>query len=366
MRVAIVRKSFHPNNAGMISGLLDAGHAVTVIVQHAGGTKTASGSVNLEPEILPYSDRSVQRYGHSKKLLDRRGLPKTLMLFRMLRDFRPDVVIVKDVRAVSIIGVQLARVLGAKPILLSDKPVLARKWPLLAIIAPLVLPKRKIHLSALGEIGHFSRLGGLLGSSLLSTHPIKEWNGGLIPRKRDEPVRIVSVGSLDNHRKRLDWIADALHEGGIANVVEVTHIGLGSEASYFFKEVRRREQKHGLPRSRFLFNVPHAQVLDLLHSFDILAHPAPRCLADVVVPEAMMHGVIPICSRRCGTHVCFKDGISGLTFEPNSKSEFIEKLTRAVRNLEEREQMRSAAVERARLLFTPQAWVTRLERMVSD
>jgi len=184
------------------------------------GSKSADTSLAMDPVVVPYRSTSLRRHPNDRKRLDRRGLPELRQLFRTLRDFRPDVVIVRGTRAVSVVAVQMARALGATPVLLWDKPLTARKRPLLALLGPLILPLRRIHTGYFGAIGGLVQLGGLIGPSLLSTGPVAPAppkRHGTVPA--GDRVRLVAVGSLDNRVKRWDWIINALAAEGIADRV---------------------------------------------------------------------------------------------------------------------------------------------------
>jgi glycosyltransferase involved in cell wall biosynthesis len=366
VRIAFVQKNFHPNNVGIIAGLHDRGHDVVPIVQYPGGAKSASATLALDPVVVPYQPSSLRRYRADRKRLDRRGLPHVRQLFRELRAFRPDVVLVKEVRGVSLIAVQIARLLGAKTVLLWDKPLTARKRPLLAVLGPLLLPRRKIHTAYFGDLGARVPMGGLIGPSLLLSFPVLP-GPPIEPgwQEEDAKVRIVSIGSLTNRVKRFDWVVDAIGVSGLADRVDVTFIGLGNEQSAAVRAIREREQAHGLRPSTILYDVPHPEVLRLLPTFDVLAHPALRGMADVVIAEAMTNGVVPLCSERCGTHVCFVDGVSGRLFRSDSFEEFAERLTELVTNGTLRRSMAREAHVRAHEHLSPSAWALQFERLVA-
>ena len=367
MKIAYVQRSFHANNAGIVAGLTERGHEFLPIVQYAPGAKSPGVTRALEPVVIPYAGGSLRRHRSDRKRLDRRGLPVIRQLLRTLRSFRPDVVIVREVRGVSLVAVQMARLLGATPVLLWDKPLTAKKRPLLALLGPLVLPRRKIHMAYFGEIGELVPMGGLIGRSLLSTYPVEVGpDRADTEQTSDDRIRLVAVGSLDNRVKRLDWIIDAIAARGIADLVDVTFIGLGSASSHYFGAVREREAALGLRPSTFVFNLAHSEVLKRLQIFDVLVHPALKGLADVVIAEAMANGVPPLCSERCGTHICFVDGESGRVFRSDSFEDFAEKLEELVRDTTSRARMGVAAQDRARSHLSPDVWALRFESLVEQ
>jgi len=368
MKIAFFQKNFHPNSVGIFQGLLEHGHEVLNVVQYLTGSKSGNTSVGVTTVELPYGRVSSWAFFGKKKLLDRRGLPNVRRLVRLLRDFRPEVVIVKEIRGVSLAVIAVARFLGVIPVLFSDKPKTAKKSPLLAVLGGLVLPRRKFHMGHFGSVGHFFPLGWALGESLLLTYPVRPNPQGPKPPVDGafEPVRIVTVSSLSNRRKLLTMLTEAVIASGLAHRVTVTYIGLGDESSHFYKEIREREAAAGLAPSAFLFNLPHHEVLLRLREFDIFVLPARNELFGVVVPEAMAQGLPVVCSTTTGARVCFEDGISGLTFASGSLEGLTEQLARLIEDTKLRGDMGRAAHERVTKHLAPDVWVRRLESLVEQ
>jgi glycosyltransferase involved in cell wall biosynthesis len=370
MRIAFVQKNFHPNSVGLIEGLVGRGHEVLNLVQYIKGTKSGAGEVDVTSVVIPYGRSSAALLRRSVKTLDRRALPRFRPLLSALARYRPDVVIVRETRAVALVAAAIGRTLGARTILMWDKPKSLRKMRLLATLGRPLLPRRRIHMGHFGSIGTDIRLLGV-GRSRLLPYPVEL---GPDPRRRLEAVladpqhrvRIVAVGSLNNARKRNPMLIDAIVRAGVADEVDVTFIGLGHEGSSQLLEIRAKEQHWGITPSQILLNIAHPEVLERLADQHIFVIPSRNEPFSVVVPEAMSRGLPVICSDTNGARVCFVEGESGFVFPTDSVDVLADRIRQLVRDRQLLHRMSLAAYERARTELAPDVWAERFERLVEE
>lgn len=361
-----IQKNFHPDSVGQFEALAARGHQVRAIVQYASGAKSGKSSSSLQPEELGYGPLSRRFWRKNKKRLDMRGAPKVTQLYQILRRERPDVVIAREIRTVSMIALYLSRLFGARTVLSWEKPKRARKSWLLAAGGGLLLPRRKIHRGHFGEVGRDLRLGGLLGHSRLLPYPVRPHPTARPRAESSDRVKIVAIGSLDNSRKRMSWLSKAVASAGINNDVALTYIGLGTEESLFFREIRDLEQEHGVAPATILLNLPHSEVIERLPRFDLFVHPARNEPFGAVVPEAMAAGLPVICSSTCGSRACFENEVSGLVFSSDSFEDFTASVVRLVQDRELRHAMADAAFDRVQNVLNPERWAEMLEDLVEE
>lgn len=370
MRIALLQKNFHPNSIGLIRGLLAREHEVLNVVQYASGIKSGTGSVEVPTVLIGYGRMSQWLLGGRKKVLDQRGLPNIGRLFRTLRGFRPEVFIAKELRAQALVGALIARSLGAKVVLMQDKPKRGRKHRMLATVGRWMVPKLKFHTGHFGAVGEDLRFG-LMGTSRLLPYPVEP---GPQPQDRldslsiesDRPVRIVTVGSLNNPRKRNAMLLEAIASAGIRDRVAVTFIGLGDEASKDLREIRDLEARLGWAASDIVLNLRHPEVLERLSEHDLFVLPARNEPFGAVVLEAMSRGLPVICSDTCGARVCFEDGISGFVFPTDSVEMLGQLIHRFVEDRSLLREMALAAHDRVTDRLTPERWAEGLETLVSE
>lgn len=370
MKILLLQKNFHSNSIGLISGLQARGHEVLNVVHYTTGTKSGSGSVNVPTVGIPYGAMSGILLGSRKKRLDKHGMPRMRLLLNTIRDFRPDVVIAKEPRVSALIGGTIARMLGARVVLMQDKPKRGRKHPLLVTVGRVFLPRVKFHTGHFGTIDADVRFG-LMGTSRLLPYPVRP---GPHPRARlrnvmnspEHPIRIVTAGSLNNRRKRNVMILEAIEAAGVRNSVTVTFIGLGDEQSRDFRAIRQFESRLGWRESDIVLNLRHPQVMELLSEQDLFVLPSRNEPFSVVIPEAMSRGLPVICSDTNGSRVCFENGISGLVFPTDS----VEALGRCIKQfVDDRSllhDMAIAAHDRVRNQLTPERWAKRFESLVVE
>lgn len=370
MRVALIQKNFHPNSVGLLSGLQARGHEVLNIAQYTTGTKSGADSIDVPTVGIPYGPVSEAILGRRRKRLDKFGMPRLELLRRTLYEFRPQVVIAKELRVPALVGSVIGRTLGAKVVLMWDKPKRGRKHPILATVARPLLPRLKFHTGHFGPIDRDVDFG-LLGESRLLPYPV---HPGPHPQRRlaslssnsDRPVRIVTVGSLNNRRKRNPMLLEAIEAAGVRDRVEITFVGLGDEDSRDFRAIRDLEARFGWPSSEIILNISHREVLERLAEKDLFILPSRNEPFSVVVPEAMSRGLPVICSDTNGARVCFEDGVSGFVFPTDSVEALGQYIRQFVDDGSLLHDMALSAYERVIEELTPERWAERFEALVTD
>ncbi len=369
MKIVLAQKNFHPNSVGLLSGLQSRGHEVVNYVQYDVGVKTGSGSVDARTTVIPYGLLSRVLLSKNVKRLDRRGFPRALPLLRALRADRPDVVIAKETRTAALVSAGLARALGATVVLMQDKPKDRRKAPFLAFFGAAFLPRRKFHMGHRGQIGEDIHLGLLLGRSRLMPYPVIAGKAPFNSPKAtapDAPLKILSIGSFGNRRKRQGMLVDAVAKSGVSDRIHLTFVGLGDEQSSGAIDIRERERIHGLAPSELWMNIPHRELQDRIHEFDLFVLPARNEPFSVVVPEAMSQGLPAICSDTNGARVCFEDGVSGLVFPTDSVGVLAQQIAALVQDRLRLSDMSRAAYRRAAEELSPTLWAERFERLLAE
>jgi len=371
LRVALIQDVLHPNSIGIVRGLEARGHTVLPIVQRPGSWRASTREGSVVTTRVPYGPLSLRRW--SGRPLPLRGMPRVRELVRTLREFRPDVVIGRDVRPTSLVSFAVARSIGATPVLLLTKPKLRLDRRLSREVVHPLLPVRVFHTGYVGPVGAVAPVRGSRRTSTALPFPAP-FDRPRTAASEDAPlasadaprerVRLLAVGSFGNAVKRFDWIPAAIHAAGLQDEVDVTYVGQGDERSPLLTAVRACEASLGLRPGRVAFNLPIEEVQERIREADLLVHPSLKETYGSVLVEAMANGVPVLCSDRCGAGVHLDDGVNGLIFRSDSPEHFATQLARAVRDHDLRRRMARAAGEYAQQHLTPDAWARAFERFI--
>ena len=355
MKVLYVQKRAHPNAAGILAGLRDAGHDV----RHLVFTREPA----TDPMLTSVPFYAVFDCIRSARKRARLAVPRIRPVLRLLRTFRPDVIILKTFRVHSAVVGALAAANGSRLVLLSDRPHGRGKgfdrW------FGRLAPRRRIHAGWEGKPGEeVPSWGGRASLTLPYPAPLSP-----TPRFHDDapeprmPVRLLVVTNFTNPAKQPELVSHALRDSGVAHLAHVTFIGTGAADSPVIAAIRSIEQASGLAASDILLDVPHEEVLARYAEYDLLVMPSRREGFSVVVVEAVAAGLGVICGVRNGARNCVIHEESGYVIDMSDSTElarvFAELLPRP-----ERIRELGLAARDVRLDLSPEAWVSAFERLV--
>ncbi len=156
VRIMFVQHAFHSNSAGMVLGLQELGHEVRHVAQVEIGMYASSDErVITSSVVVPYTARSVRK--HRLKGSYQKGNVRVRDLLREVSSFRPDVLVARDCRPVSLMAFLLAKAFGAMPVLWLMKPRLKCGPRVLRPVIHRSLPKRRFHSRARAGSGRLRR-----------------------------------------------------------------------------------------------------------------------------------------------------------------------------------------------------------------
>lgn len=286
----------------------------------------------VEIRVVPYILQSALPGAKSPNVY---AVPHPGKLWSELHGLAPHVVILKKLQLPNRIAAVMAKLLGARLVVLTNQEIVAEgRRPLSRLTSRALDPRCRIYTAGDGVIGsggakvEGSRITVLLPYPVDPvTQPI-----GVGSKRSRERIRILMVGAMSSARKRHTWLTRAVASAGLEEDVEVTYVGTGRRDSSQALAIRSLEQHLGLSQSVMQFNVPHSVVMESYTQFDLLVMPAKDEPFGAVVAEALAHGVPVICSSTCGARSCVEDGVNGLVFDSDSFDDFQSKLAHLVRN----------------------------------
>lgn len=371
-RALYVAKNFHPAHAGVIGALQLAGFDVGFVVHtsRSGDVKNGAGLVDV---------RTIEM--HKNAVLTRlfstgtsaQSFPSLRWCLRLLREERPELVLVYSHHASGVLIALLARMLGARVATVADKPRILRRrrdWPRL-LLGRLIRPRAMLHTGTYGPPGRAVPLGPLLGRSFTAPYPVlvpdREANVGTRhtaapSAKPGDPVRVLCMSCANPRRSRLTLPLEAIERAGLADRIELTFARQShrDETSV----IRARESELGLPESRILLDLSDQELRRLYsESFDLLVYPAERVDYGQTVGEALAYGLPAICGDSIGARILIEHGGNGYVYAARDADGLAEVLRLACdEGRVGLAEMGGRARSMATVTHSPEAWTRSLYR----
>lgn len=363
MRVLIVQKRFHPNSIGLVKALKAHGHEVRMIVYVKSSGNLTEDHTVIDPVHVPYYKfflwfwKQIPGRGRHKFSVPRLG-----QILQELRDFRPDLVILKTYRVPSLITGAMAGLLGFKKVLLTNiSPLNEASWKnnLLKALG------FKHRICTTVETPDALENGWVRGARFLP-YPIGvscESNGR---KSKNESIKLLCVGSLESLGKRPWWVVEAVHRADLGKIVEMTFAGLGTPESEGARRIFALADAYELQdRVRIIYNTPHEKMNSVYSQHDLLVHPSRRETFCAVILEAMACGLPVICGDKVGAKACFVHGEEGMVFPARSVDAMASCLKQMCRDPENISLMGRKAKQKVENEYSGSAFVKHLESLIA-
>lgn len=347
MRFLYVAHRYHTNQAPIMKGLVEHGHEVCFVSHYQGKIEdykfvkpVVAGYSRLFSAVDWFYVHVFQR--KNSKACDMRlkyGFPSLRRIRKIVSDFTPDVMIIRERSVYSIFTCFACRRLGIPMILYNQSPLWEDK-------IKNDLPHRIVR-GLLPSV----RITPVMGSK--AEGKVKEEGAVFIPfvmepalspeKKKwfqDGKINILCVGKYEE-RKNILMLLEILEK--LSAQYNLCLTVTGECVDHFEREYKEKLEsyisEHGLSkRVNLLENIAHEDMERLYKNADLFVLPSTREPASVSQLEAMAFSVPVICSDTNGTACYVKEGINGYCFTDNSKTD-LEKVL--VKCLSEPERLRT-------------------------
>lgn len=340
MRVLYVAPRFHTNQIPIVRGWLRNGHQVMFISQFAG---KGEDYADLRPVVLGYSGLfDLCMFLHKwlichgrrseKQEFDIRikaGFPPLLKMARIIRTFRPDLVIMRERSLYNIPVYLICRLSHIKSILYNQSPLWDHKERDKGLGHRLLislLPKQ--------------RMTPVYGNPHAENN-VKMKNSYFVPfaaepyRERtadsycaDGVVRLLCIGRYEE-RKRLFMLVDAVRDflaGGAATLM-IAGEAVDEEQSAYYKKLQDYVEANGFQQCvKLERNLSREQVFEAYCKADVFVLPSTRERASIAQLEAMSCSLPVICSDTNGSACYVENGINGYLFRDDDVDDLREKI----------------------------------------
>lgn len=328
MRFLYVAHRYHTNQAPIMKGLVERGHEVCFVSHYQGKiedynyvTPVVAGYSLLFSAINWIYVHVLQR--KNSKACDMRlkyGFPSLHKIRKIISDFEPDVIIIRERSVYSIVTCFACRGINVPMILYNQSPLWENeiKNDLPHRLVKRLLPSVRITpvMGVEGE-GKVKEEGAVfvpfVMEPLLSPDR-KEWF-------QDGKINILCVGKYEE-RKNILMLLEILSE--FKERYNFNLIVAGECADHFEREYKEKLERFIVENEltekvSLLENVVHEDMEGLYAKADLFVLPSTREPASISQLEAMAFSVPVICSDTNGTSCYIKEGNNGYCFKDNSK-----------------------------------------------
>ena len=347
MRIMYLAPRFHTNQAAVIKGWQEHGDETEFVVRKVGRLEDHSIE---SPTLLPYTNQFQILYraylflhhnSENAKDFDLRyGYPSTKEFSKLVKKFKPDLVILREKSIYSMVCYRVLRKYGICTILYNQSPLYAEKSKLQRDwkhrLVDRQLPKIRIT-PVLTSV--FKPDGKLIKDANCYFVPFivepacppekKTWFSG-------GNVRILEVGKFErrkNHLLMLNSFEKLLHEAPNTTLMIV------GEVSNRFHEAYLKEIMEKIEGSKTLkghvavrTNVPHSEMNAIYQNCDLYVLPSTGEPAAYSILEAMANSVAAVCSTDNGTASYIEPGINGDIFRDKDEKNLTETMLKCIQD----------------------------------
>lgn len=341
MKVIYMSHRYHTNQTTIMKGWIENGHEVRFLSQYAGKIEDYA---YVKPIVVGYSAlfRAFDYiYIHFLRRKDpaaidmklKLGIPPLFKLARYIKEFEPDLAIIRERSIYTICMNALCRHYKVPTIIYNLSPVWdkPKKMDLAHKLVWKLTPKYRITPTNLVGID----FTGLVKDENAYWAPFL-MEPQVAPEEKtyfaDNRINIFCIGKYQerkNHQMMIEAVEELLPKYDL-------HLTIAGEISNhfheeYFQKVNAYVKEHGLEdRLTFLVNLNREAVAKEYKKADVYVVPSTGEPASITVIEAMAHSVPAISGSDNGTASYIDYGKTGYVFEDNNKEDLKDKLEKII------------------------------------
>ncbi len=372
MKFLYVAPRYHTNQTDIMKGLIEHGHEVCFISHYAALIEDYS---YVTPIVLGYSPLYRLIDALYVKVIRRKdpeaivfkiqhGFPPILRLRKIISDFAPDVVILRERSAYSMAAYLICRKKGYPCILYNQNPLWSgpKKTDPAHRIVDRLSPKLRMT-----PVMGTQKPGTSIKENDYFVPFVMEPRRG--PEERnyfaDDTVHILCIGKYELRKHHL-LLLQAVEELSEAGKLHLTLIG--EATNHFQKEycaqVRNYVSEHHMEGVVTVkTNVPRSKMEAEYLAADLYVIPSTREMASVSQLEAMSYALPVICSDTNGTACYVEDGITGFQFQDCSLQDLKDKLEKMLSDRSRMKAMGAAGYRALKEKYNFEIYYETIQRM---
>lgn len=338
MRIIYMSHRFHNNQNDIMEGWLERGDEILFISQYAGKIEDYTA---IQPVVMGYSRLFMVFYHLYVNVLARKnpnaldirlkiGFPPIVKLAKLMKEYKPDLVIMRERSVYTICMTAICRFFGYPNILYVMNPVWEdkKKKDIAHKLVWKLVPKYRITPSLVAGISYEGKEKD--SCAFYSPYLMKP---RISPEEKiyfkDGIIQILDVGKYQE-RKNHRLMIEAFEE--LNKRYQDIHLTIAGQVSDRFHEEYMESlhiyiAKKGLKNKvTLLKNLNKQQMLELYSQTDIFVLPSTGEPGAVTHLEAMACSIPAICGEDNGTACYVKQGKTGYVFQDNDKDDLINKM----------------------------------------
>lgn len=377
MKVLYMSHRYHTNQTAIMKGWIENGHEVRFLSQYAGKVEDYT---SITPVVVGYSVlfRAIDYlYVHCLKRKDpaaidmklKCGIPPLLKIAKYIREFKPDVAILRERSMYTICMYAICRYYHIPTILYNQDPVWDRpkKRDLAHKIVWKLTPEYRI--TPVNLTG--TDLQGLAKDDKAYWAPFV-MEPQIPPEEKTyfagDRINIFCIGKYQerkNHQMMIEVVEELLPRYDI-------HLTITGEKSNSFHEAYYQKvsgyvKAHGLEdRVTFLSNLKKEDVAREYRKADVYVLPSTGEPAAVTPLEAMAYSVPAICGTGNGTAGYIDSGRTGYIFRDNDRKDLRDKLETIICDREKLVRMGAAAYGHVKENFQFSNYYEQIEKILHE
>ncbi len=337
-----VAPRYHTNQVPIMNGWKEQGDVVCFISQYAGKledysciTPFIAGYSHLFCMVEKFARLFIRNEGKRGEFRFKCGIPPLGKLRDKMREFQPDLVILRERSIYSICCYLMCRQYGYPAVLYNQSPLWEKE-----------IKKDWAH-RMVRKLTPSVRMTPVLGNPQINHE--KEDHAYYIPFVMQaklcwktkvyfagKRINIFSVGKYEerkNHRMMIETVGKL--SGKYSVFLRIAGECTTKEQEGYYQGLKRYIKENGLGDKVWLFkNLNREQVEGLYAESDVFVIPSTREPASVSQLEAMAFSLPVICSDTNGTACYVENGRNGFQFRDNDKEDLKDKVEALIRDKE--------------------------------
>ncbi len=299
------------------------------------------------------------------------GWPPVRRLWKEMKDFNPDVVIVRNYGFVQALVLLFGHFLGSGGIIQEQHPKYKKKTnkikEFIGRMCKLIFNKPLVRVTPIR--GDTSKK--TTSDVYYVPFPIDAEVYRPFEKKSyvtDNRIKIISVGKFTSRRKNHTDLLAAFNEISMKYDMNLTLVGhLDDESDKHYNKIVSYINNHGFEdRVEIKTNLDHIELQQMYSDFDLFVLPSRDEPAAVSPVEAMAAGLPVICSDTNGTKEYIIHGKTGYIFNTGDRRDLTQKMEKVIQDRDKLVKMSKESIEQIKKEHLPNIYRSRMEKIIRE